>query len=120
MITTILHGTLLDSNTMKLVGQRHITIEDDRIVDVATSSPTVAADRVIDAQGRFVLPGFIDGHVHHVITTMDFRRLAKMSAVERALGMGKLAEAMLQQGFTTVRDTGGDTQGLVRAIDRLA
>ncbi len=118
MITTVINGTLLDTDTMELLGERHITIEDDRIVDVETSLPTLDADRVIDARGRFVMPGFIDGHVHHVITTMDFRRLVSMTTVERALGMGKLAEAMLQRGFTTVRDTGGDTKGLVSAIDR--
>lgn len=118
MITTVLNGNLLDTDSMELLGERHITIEDDRIVEVETSFPKLDADRVIDARGRFVMPGFIDGHVHHVITTMDFRRLVRMTTVERALGMGKLAEAMLQRGFTTVRDTGGDTKGLVSAIDR--
>ena len=117
MITTITNGTLLDTETMELVGERHITIEGDRIVEVETSAPRNKADRVVDAAGRFVMPGLIDAHVHHVITTVDFRRLARMSLVERALGMGRLAEAMLQRGFTTVRDTGGDTKGLISAIE---
>jgi len=86
------------------------------VVDVSDTVPTGAVDRTIDARGRFVLPGFIDAHVHHVITTMDFPRLQRMSPVELALGMGRLAEATLRRGFTTVRDTGGDTAGLVRAI----
>jgi imidazolonepropionase-like amidohydrolase len=117
MITTILNGNLLDTERMELVGERHLTLEDERIVDVDTSRPGSGADRVIDARGRFVLPGFIDAHVHHLITTMDFARLAKLSPVEVALGMARLAEGMVQRGFTTVRDTGGDVAGLVRAID---
>ncbi|MCP4908324.1 MAG: amidohydrolase family protein, partial [bacterium] len=116
MALTIENGTLLDTRSMEIVGERHVTIEGDRIVDVDTSPPTVRADRVIDARGRFLLPGFIDAHVHHVITTMDFVRLQRMSSVERALSMGRLAEATVRRGFTTVRDTGGDTAGLVRAI----
>ncbi len=116
MITTILNGTLLDTTRMELVGDRHITLEDDRIVDVDEARPTVEADRVVEANGRFVLPGFIDAHVHHVITTMDFARLARMTPTELALGMGRLAEATVRRGFTTVRDTGGDTAGLVNAI----
>jgi imidazolonepropionase-like amidohydrolase len=116
MITHILNGTLLDTVTMALVGERHVTIEDDRIVAVDEAAPTGQVDRVIDAAGRFVLPGFIDAHVHHVITTMNFPKLMRMSPTERALGMGRLAEATVKRGFTTVRDTGGDTTGLVQAI----
>ena len=117
MITTILNGTLLDTSSMELVGEHNITIEDGRIVDVDAATPSVSVDVQIDARGRFVLPGFIDAHVHHVITTMNFQRLARMSTTERALGMAKLAEATVRRGFTTVRDTGGDTAGLVQAID---
>lgn len=116
MRTAIVNGTLLDTESMTLVGQRHLVLDGDTIVDVADVAPTGEFDRTIDARGRFVLPGFIDAHVHHVITTMNFGRLQRMSTTEVALGMGRLAEATVRRGFTTVRDTGGDTAGLVRAI----
>ncbi len=116
MLTTILNGTLLDTDRMELVGERHITVDGDRIVDVGTSLPRADADRNIDARGRFVLPGFIDAHVHHVVTTMDFPRLQRLTPVELSLGMARLAGATVRRGFTTVRDTEGDTKGLVRAI----
>jgi len=117
MIIHILNGNLLDTDAMDFVGERHVSIVEDRIVDVSESPPTGHADLVIDARGRSLLPGFIDGHVHHVITTMDFVRLQKLSPVELALSMARLAEAELRRGFTTVRDTGGHVSGLVRAID---
>lgn len=117
MITTVLNGDLLDTGTMTVVGTRHVTLEGDRIVEVSDTRPTVEADRVIDARGGFVLPGFIDAHVHHVVTTMNFPRLARLSSTELALGMARLAEATVLRGFTTVRDTAGDVAGLVRAID---
>jgi imidazolonepropionase-like amidohydrolase len=117
MRTLIVNGTLLDTDSMTLVGERHVAIEGDTIAEVSETRPDPStADRVIDARGRFVLPGFIDAHVHHVITTMDFRRLARMSTTEKALGAARLAEATILRGFTTVRDTGGDVTGLVRAI----
>ncbi|MEL6986066.1 MAG: amidohydrolase family protein, partial [Actinomycetota bacterium] len=120
MRTAIVNGTLLDTETMTLVGERHLVIEGDTIVSVDETAPDtgtgVGFDRVIDARGRFVLPGFVDAHVHHVITTMDFHRLARLSATEKALGAARLAEATVLRGFTTVRDTGGDVTGLVRAI----
>lgn len=117
MIVTISNGNVLDTDSMTMTGERHVTIEDDRIVDVSDREPTGHIDRRIDARGRFVLPGFIDAHVHHVITTMDFPRLMRLTPVELALGMARLAEATVQRGFTTVRDTGGNARGLIRAID---
>ncbi len=116
MRTAIVNGTLLDTETMTMIGQRHVLVDGDTIVEVDDTAPSSDVDLTIDARGRFVLPGFIDAHVHHVITTMDFPRLQRMSSVELALGMGRLAEATVRRGFTTVRDTGGDTGGLVRAI----
>lgn len=115
-LTTIVNGVLFDTQRLEFVGERHITLEDDKIVEVETALPRVSADRVIDARGRFVMPGFIDAHVHHVITTMDFPRLFALSQVELSLGMSRLAEATVQRGFTTVRDTGGNVKGLVKAI----
>lgn len=117
MITFVLNGNLLDTESMTLVGERHVTLAEGRVVAVSESRPTGHADLVIDARGRKILPGFIDAHVHHVITTMDFARLAKLSPVERALSMARLAEASVLRGFTTVRDTGGHVTGLVRAIE---
>ncbi len=117
MITLIADGDLLDTDSMTIVGQRHVVLDGDRIADIVDARPTGSFDREIDARGGFVLPGFIDAHVHHVITTMDFARLQRLSSVELSLGMAKLAEATLRRGFTTVRDTGGDVAGLVKAID---
>ena len=117
MRTHIVNGTMLDTETMTLVGERHIVIEGDRIVAIDESRPSGEADHTINAGGRFVMPGFIDAHVHHVITTMNFPRLMRLRPVERALGMGRLAEATVMRGFTTVRDAAGDVEGLIDAID---
>ncbi len=121
MRIAIVNGTMLDTETMTMVGERSLILDGGRIVEVTDRAPDPhvqqTIDHTVDARGRFVLPGFIDAHVHHVITTMDFNRLRRLSTVERSLGMAALAEATLKRGFTTVRDTGGDVAGLVDAID---
>ena len=116
MIVTVSEGTVLDTATMELVESQTVVIEADRIVDVIDGRSSVAADVNIDAAGQYIMPGFIDGHFHHWIVTMDFARLSKMTAVERGIMMATLAEGTVERGFTTIRDAGGDNRGLMRAI----
>ncbi|HEY7697312.1 MAG TPA: hypothetical protein VIE88_02800, partial [Vicinamibacteria bacterium] len=44
-----------------------LLVDNDRIVAVGTSSelrPLAGDARILDGHGKFVVPGFIDGHVH--------------------------------------------------------
>ncbi|MEM9516311.1 MAG: amidohydrolase family protein [Actinomycetota bacterium] len=116
MITTIVGGSVLDTSTMSWLDDATVVLDGDRIADVGDNARD--ADRVIDATGGYVVPGFIDAHVHHVLTTMDFAALGRQTPTELAISMAQLSEAMLRRGFTTVRDCAGDTAGLVRAIER--
>ena len=113
--TVIRNGTVLDTTTMTYTENQAVVIEDGTIVDVG-DSPTGKADLDIDAGGRFVLPGLIDGHVHFRLATLDFRALVQWSEVQFGINMARLAAATVERGFTTVRDLGGDVNGLMRAI----
>ena len=116
MIVTISNGTVLDTATMTLVENQTVVMEGDRVVDLVDGPATVTADLDVDAAGQYVLPGFIDAHVHHFLVTMDLARLANMTEVELGIAMARMAEGNVRRGFTTVRDTGGDNRGLMRAI----
>ena len=115
MRTIIRNGNLLDTTTMSFVGERTIVIEDELVVSVG-EDPGKDADIELNAAGKFVLPGFIDAHVHFRLATMDFRRLAQWSEVEFGIAMARLARQTLERGFTTVRDLGGEVRGLMGAI----
>ncbi len=115
MRTAIVNGTVLDTASMTYLGERHVVIEDGRIVAVDDGAAP-AADVTIDAAGRYVLPGLIDGHVHFRLATMNFAALMRMSEVEFGIRMAALSKATLERGFTTVRDLGGDVAGLQQAI----
>lgn len=114
MRTVIRNGNVFDSDALEFVGARVLVIEDGRIVDDDASTAT--GDREIDAAGRFVMPGFVDAHVHFRLTTLNFRRLARWTEVEFGIVMARLARQTLERGFTSVRDTGGDLRGLLRAV----
>lgn len=114
--TVIRHGTVLDTTTMTYAENRDVVIDDGIIVDVA-ESVTATADIEIDAAGRFVVPGLIDGHVHFRLATLNFPALAQWSEVQFGIAMAGLAAATVERGFTTVRDLGGEVNGLIRAIE---
>lgn len=67
---------------------------------------------VLNATDKFVLPGLIDCHVHVTAATADLGQLGDWSPNYAALNTAKLMGAMLDRGFTTVRDAAGADFGL--------
>ncbi|TAH05095.1 MAG: amidohydrolase family protein [Sphingobacteriales bacterium] len=73
---------------------------------------------IIDGKGKFLMPGLIDAHAH---TTMD--AIALPLALVSDIGYLNLfaassAEKQLMRGFTSVRDVGGASFSLKKAIDQ--
>ncbi|WP_327065396.1 dihydropyrimidinase [Kitasatospora sp. NBC_01250] len=66
MTRTLISGGLVITAAEELTAD--VLIEDQRIVALASTGSEVAAgwqaDRVIDAQGRYVIPGGVDAHTH--------------------------------------------------------
>ncbi|MDZ8276617.1 amidohydrolase family protein [Microbacterium aquimaris] len=96
-----------------------VLVEGSHIVGVS-SSPVAGSDGAIeiDAQGRFLMPGLSDAHVHlmgNANSMVEF-----LQGPTGALYGNTIAEAkrMLLRGFTTVRDMGGDTAPVKSLIDR--
>jgi imidazolonepropionase-like amidohydrolase len=92
-----------------------VAVEGDRIVGIGRAA--VAGDEIVDVSGLTVLPGLIDGHVHLAVCS-DIRASVndEISIAERAADTFNTCAATINAGFTTVRDTGGIDNGLVRAI----
>src|SRR5262249_40558551 len=65
---------------------------------------------------RVLMPGMIDAHVH---ATIGLSPQELLTADPMYVGLRGAVELrkMLDRGFTTVRDTGGNTFALKRAID---
>jgi imidazolonepropionase-like amidohydrolase len=72
---------------------------------------------VVDGGGRTLMPGLIDAHWHTLLVRPRFTELLTVDVgYLNALGAAE-ASATLMRGFTTVRDMGGPSFGLKRAID---
>ncbi|MEO0655543.1 MAG: amidohydrolase family protein [Pseudomonadota bacterium] len=93
----------------------HVLVADGKIVEVAETAVGGAADRVIDASGHTLMPGLIDAHVHVAAATPNLAALEAMHPSYVAHWTAGYMSAMLDRGFTTVRDVGGGDAGTKRA-----
>ncbi len=88
--------------------QTDITVQDEAI---ACLGSTVSGDfdQVIDAAGKYVLPGIIDSHVHLSLngTATALTDITKETETSAILTDIRSAEALVRAGVTTVRDCGG-------------
>lgn len=76
-----------------------------------------ARTRIIQGDGRTLMPGLIDAHWHAMLATVSVPELLTGDIGYINLRAGQEAEATLMRGFTSVRDLSGPVFGLKRAID---
>jgi imidazolonepropionase-like amidohydrolase len=64
--TALVNGTLIDPGTAKIVPNALIIIEGDHIKAVGDQAKAISTKgaQIIDCTGKFILPGYIDTHVH--------------------------------------------------------
>ena len=96
------NDVLVEGNLIKAIGR-----------DLESSDATV-----IDGQGRTLIPGLTDAHVHLMLNDAPHVSIYEKPWPYVGAQAVAGAEAMLMRGFTTVRDVGGPVAGLKEAIDQ--
>lgn len=99
----------------RTVPHRQVVLDGDRVAAVRDAGTPGPGDRP-DVRGLTVCPGLIDCHVHVTAWTADLGAVRRRPASYTALRAGQLLRAMLERGFTTVRDCGGADAGLAAAL----
>jgi imidazolonepropionase-like amidohydrolase len=112
------HALLIDCTGAEPRTDTAIEIDGDRIVHIAPSAAmtTPREAQVVDCQGRAVLPGLLDAHVHLASVDVDMASNVRQPAPVVALRIAAEIEATLLAGFTTVRDAGGLPWGYKEAV----
>ncbi len=96
----------------------NVLVEGNLIKTISTDDISPGTATVIDGGGRTLTPGFIDNHVHLMLPGPTLPSMEANSTWEDlAIAGVASAEMYLMQGFTTVRDAGGQNGGLQRAIN---
>jgi len=106
------NANLLDPRTDALQGGFSILVEGETIREVSAKPIKTAKADVVDCKGRTLMPGLIDCHVHVMLSEVNLRYLEAIPLTMMTVRAASLMRAMIDRGFTTVRDTGGADWGL--------
>src|SRR5262245_950441 len=107
---------IFDGKNAALSAPSNVLVRNNKIEKISVS-PIKADAEVIDGGERVLMPGLIDAHWHAMLV-----RPTPVTALVDDVGYNNLlaaaeATATLMRGFTTIRDMGGPSFGLKRAID---
>jgi imidazolonepropionase-like amidohydrolase len=94
-----------------------VLVEGGTIKEVSDRPIRTTSARVMDGAKRTLMPGLIDCHAHIFLSEVSLRALEAVPLTLLGARALVLARAMLDRGFTTVRDTGGADWGIKQAIN---
>jgi imidazolonepropionase-like amidohydrolase len=113
---------IFDGRNPTLSEPSHVLVRGNLIERVSATPISVATEanvRVLPGAGRVLMPGLIDMHWHAMMVRPSPAMLLSSDIGYSTLLAGVEATATLMRGFTTVRDMGGPSFSLKRAIDEV-
>jgi imidazolonepropionase-like amidohydrolase len=112
-VTVVKAGKLVDPSSGTVAVDQTIIVEKGKITAVGSSLPVPKGAEVIDLSRLTVLPGLFDCHAHMCSQTFPSNRdlfttdIKQTTAFRAIIGVAN-ARAMLESGFTTIRDVGNN------------
>ena len=117
-VTLLQNVRIFDGNSAALSAPSHVLVRGQTIERIATAPIAAPAGAtVIDGAGRTLMPGLIDNHWHTMLAAPSMALTLEGDLGFLTLLAAAEARATLMRGFTTVRDLGGPSFALKRAID---
>ena len=111
-------ANVLDVASLQFKTGQDVWVENGLIKSVGPHQPDVfiASDtKVVKAEGKTLMPGLIDCHVHVIAAHLNLNITANQPNVFATLRALPIMKGMLMRGFTTVRDAGGGDWNLAEA-----
>jgi imidazolonepropionase-like amidohydrolase len=111
---------VFDGKSSELSASTNVLVRGNKIKKITPDDiPTEQSvdTTIIDGGGRTLMPGLIDAHWHVMLVRPTPPELLANDIGYTTLLAGAEATATLMRGFTTIRDLGGPSFALKRAID---
>jgi imidazolonepropionase-like amidohydrolase len=116
--------TIVDVENKKLFPAQDVLVNDGTITNIGKKLGAPASTQIIDGSGKWLMPGFVDAHVHFfqsggLYTRPDAIDLRKVRPYEKELewthqNMESLLRRYAMAGITTVIDVGASVKLLVQ------
>jgi imidazolonepropionase-like amidohydrolase len=117
-VLRLVGATLLDGTGAPPRADAEVELRDGDITYVGPRRAPAAEVPTIDLSGRWLLPGFVDAHVHlSMVPTTPEEQRARFPE-EDVLEVAQVLRRTLHAGVTTARDLDGLTPGYRNAIAR--
>ena len=123
-VTAITGGTLIDGNGGAPIADAVVVISGAKIAAAGPRATTAvpAGATIIDARGKYLMPGLVDTNVHLSLyggTGERYETLAKYHPRQQEIVL-EAAQLQLKHGVTTVRDSYGLLAPLVAVRSQVA
>lgn len=112
------NANVFDGKSDKLAEGMSVLVEGNKITKIAKTITPPQGATVIDAKGKTLMPGLTDVHWHVMYNTPSIPMLMNADFQYLSLLGAQSCQKILMQGFTTVRDVGGNPFGIKKAIDQ--
>ncbi len=119
-VTLFENVRIFDGKSDALSGNMNVLIRGNAIEKISKDPIPIDGNpsaKIIAGGGRTLMPGLIDAHWHAMLVRPTPAALLSDDLGYLNLVAGAEATDTLMRGFTTVRDVGGPSFGLKRAID---
>jgi len=108
---------IFDGNTRRLMTDQSVLVEGDKIAAVGKGLRAKGRVIVIDGGGGTLTPGLIDMHQHILpVGPAGAQSNDNDAYAQGARGYAQMYDELFMQGITTIRDIGGNTLGMARAV----
>ena len=107
----LIGGTLIDGNGGAPVPNTTVLIQDQKILEVGPAGKVKIPEKAqkIDVTGKFILPGFIDCHIHTTYPYDDIQYYTDTDSLATLRAL-HILDMYLKSGITSVRDVGSPVQ----------
>ncbi|KAJ5620790.1 hypothetical protein N7510_004774 [Penicillium lagena] len=119
-----INATIIDPVEGDLITNATVRISDGKITQIVTDNSTTVKENapeenIIDLSGKYLCPGLIDCHVHVAVVPgeADLRAYKDMTERISLLRQPHVLKAMLERGFTSIRDCGGASLAVKEAVE---
>jgi imidazolonepropionase-like amidohydrolase len=117
-VLRLVGATLIDGTGCPPLADSEVELVDGVISYAGPRRTDLSADSSIDLTGAFLMPGFVDAHVHLSMVPGDPETQRSRFVEEHVLETAAVLRTTLLAGVTTARDLDGLTPGYRDAIAR--